>query len=381
MCKTPSLAWHQVCVIISQVMGIGLCTRLHLHGLLALTLGVPACSAEAPSPRVPPSVVAAPQEAVEVLAKAEASTDVPVPIHPEMSPDTKLRVKGLAARFASPRGSETCDIDALAELRELRQRYGPASPLKEVLIAGFVACDELIAVAELLAEVLGETPTAEQRLVLGVAWLRAVRYEAALKLLRPLAQEQGAKTKAAWSTGFALAYMGKYDEALPWLQGARDSAGGPGGVDAFSLIGLCKLNTGNTQGAIAEFEQGLAANPDHPSLLTMLSRAYTDAGRFEDATRVSEQARSVYAATNASELVQTRLSALSFELRSAWKDKRYGDVEAVIDKMWPDAPYSARRKLLTTRIWVYEKTGRNDEALAARSALAALTSVRPQEGR
>ena len=251
--------------------------RVSLLCVLAIGLtGPSACQDEAK----PAKLVELATPVVHAQASLASSAKETEP--PQMSPEDKGRAEALARHFGDQRGELICVVHALRELRGLRQRFGTQPPLRASLLAAYLACDEKVAVAELLAQTLGDKPSVEPRLNLGFAWLRAVRYDDAALVLLPLAQELGPKTQAGWSAGYALAYGGKYEEALPWLEGARDIEDGPSAVDASALIGLCKLNMGDTAAAISELELGLESGPKHPPLLTLLSRAYTEAGRSED---------------------------------------------------------------------------------------------------
>ncbi|PRP91149.1 hypothetical protein ENSA5_58090 [Enhygromyxa salina] len=341
-------------------------------GLVAHTLiasAALACSGEGPpgSSKVAPDPAPA-QAKVEAKTKVEAEAEA----RPAMSGQTSARATELGTRFRDAKGKPSCDVEALAELRELRERFGPASPLREVLLAAFSACDERVALAQLHAETLPATPSAQQRLELGAAWLRASRYEDAAEILVPLAGELGPTTKAAWLAGFSLVHAGRPGEALPWLEGARAHAGGEQGSDGALLVGLAKLDTGDLDGAIATLEAGVAASPTNRSLLAALARAYASAGRGDDAARVSEQARAAFEHAAKSERQMTRLAALSSSLSEAWDAGRYAEVEQFIDAMWADAPPELREQLLSARVALYERTDRPADAAAARDALAQL---------
>jgi tetratricopeptide (TPR) repeat protein len=333
--------------------------RLAVHLLVVVVLC--GCSRESPGGEV--EVAPAPAGKVQ-----EVSSEVVE----EMPAEVGRRVEELKGSFRDAGGTPRCDVEALAELRALRDRHGARGPLQDALLEAFAACDEREARAELLAEGLGARSSAEERLAVGAAWLGATRYPEAVEVLVPLAQELGASSQAAWLAGFALFHAGDAQAALPWLEGGRAHAGGVAGSDAELLIGLAKLDRGETEAAIALLESGLERAPASRSLLAALSRAYAAAGRSEDAARVAEQAREQYEEAAVQEGRAKRLAARSRSLSEAWEAGRYEEVESLIDAMWAEAPAKMRPQLLTARVALYQKTGRSEEAARAREELAAL---------
>jgi tetratricopeptide (TPR) repeat protein len=221
-------------------------------------------------------------------------------------------------------------------------------------LRAFTLCDERVAIARLQAETLEVDASVEERLQLGAAWIEAARYEDGVAVLLPLAQQEGADSQAAWLAGFALVHAGRYAQALPMLEGARHHAKGP---DAHSLIGLCKLNLSDTDGAIAELEAGAALSPDHPPLLTILSRAYTAAARKEDAARVSLRVQEVYRELSERERHMTRLSSRVADLREAWQNEEFAKVEKLLEEDWTDAPPTLLSELAQLRVLLLERSG------------------------
>lgn len=343
-----------------------------LEGIpLLLAAALVACGAEATSPAPDAKSAGSPAAVAKTPAPASPSSPPPAPATSSLipfDPAQEARVGELAARF---RGGKACDAEAFAELRELHERHGPVAPLRDVLLMAFDACEARVAKAELMAAVLPDAPTPEDRLRLGAAWLRASRYADAVDVLLPLANEQGHGTKSAWLAGFALFHAGRSDEALPWLEGARNQVGGGNVTDAPLLIGLSHLHAGRIDQAIAELEAGRQAAPDNRSLLSALARAYTAAGRAEDAAAVSARAQQLADATAQQERTRSRLAALSSALNAARTEGRTDDADRIIDQMLPLAPAEARPKLLAVRIKLYEAAGRAEDAAAVRQQIAA----------
>lgn len=323
--------------------------RSHLL-IAALLLG---CAEPAPPPASPP-----PTASTEPATPSEAD---------------RARVPPLTARF---QGGRVCDADAVQALRDLRGRYG-SELVRDALLVAYQACNAPAALAELLTETLPDEPTFEQSLQLGVAWIRATQYVQAADILRPLAEASPAGSNARWLAGFALVHAGEPEAALPWLDEARSHAGGTDGSEAHLLIGLAKLQLGDADGAVPELERARELVPDDPSALSALARAYAGAGRDADGQRVAAEAQEAHAAREAVERRNSALSAMSTNLKSAWSAQNYGEVERVIDQMWPLAPPTIRVTLQEYRVQLYAKTGRPDEAKEAQAELARLRGATP----
>lgn len=347
------------------------------QGLLLLAAVVAACSAEAPksapdASHAGPAVASpSPEPARPGSAQAQAPSNeptTPTPAPAPLSPTDEARVSQLLARFA---GGRACDAEAFAALRELRERHGAPPVLRDALLVAFDACGSAVAKAELMAETLPPSPTAEDRLRLGAAWLRATRYDEAVEVLLPLASEQGHGTKAAWLAGFALFHAGRSDEALPWLEGARTQAGSGNVSDAPLLIGLSHLHAGDVDRAITELEAGRDLAPDNRSIVSALARAYAAAGRSDDAAATSARVQELNDAAADTERNQARLSAMSSALKVARAEGRNDEADRIIEQMLPLAPASGRAKLLTLRAQLYEADGRTDDAAAVRQQIAA----------
>lgn len=308
----------------------------------------------APTPGAEPSVAASPK---------------PTPRLPLTEAD-QTRIASLMAKFA---GGKKCDVEALAQLRQQRDTHQLRGALGKALALAFKACEETVAMAQLMADAMPEPATAQAKLKLGAAWLRAARYPDAIEVLEPLATDAGQDSKAAWLTGFALFHAGRPDEALPWLQGGRGHVGQGNVSDAPLLIGLSLLHAGDTEGAIAELEAGVKVASEHPGLLGGLSRAYEAAGRHVDSRAMSERAAAAATQTESRERTQLRLAALSNEFAAARGQGKTDEADAVLDTMLTMASGKNRTKLLGARVELYTEAGRTAEAAAAKKQLDAET--------
>ncbi|MEM7152356.1 MAG: hypothetical protein AAF799_05905 [Myxococcota bacterium] len=343
-------------------------------GLIVVAASLAACSNDPPQRTPPPAPAKAAAPAAAAAPAKDPGTAAASPTRPTPTPlsaEAQARVKALAGAFKS---GSTCNVQALAELRQLRETHGVPPLLGQALMLAFKACDEPVATAELHAELLPDNPSQEQRLKQGATWLRATRYDEAIEVLLPLANEAGADSKAAWLAGFALFHAGRTDEALPWLQGARTKVGKGNVTDAPLLIGLSQLHAGNIDAAITELEAGRAAAPEHPGLLGALARAYAAAGRTEDSTKTSEAARAANAKTAEKERQQLRLAAKSSALKQAMAAGRTDEADGLIDELLPHAPTKLKAQLLGLRVKIYTQAGRSADAAEAKLQLQALAA-------
>lgn len=348
--------------------------------LMIAPLGVgcskdPAAAKPTPAAAAPSEPAAKPDESEPDSPETRPPEPPAPPVLPPVPPEADEAAKRLGAKF---RAGKRCDVDALAELRELRVQYGTQSYVGKALALAFRGCDEKQAYAELFAEMLGDSGSEQDQLKLGASWLRAANYERATAVLVPLAEASGAESQAAWLAGFALFHAGDLEAAFPWLQGARGQTDTAKRADAPMLIGLCKLHVGDTDGAIEELERGVEKMPDHPGLLSALSRAYAAAGRTDDSRRLAKQSEVAANTLDGQARDQLRLSALSTAFRNARSEKRHDDADALIDAMLPLAPAPLKRQLLEQRIAIYTELGRPKKDIArVRKQLARLPKDTP----
>ena len=332
-----------------------------MRRLVVLLAGLAACDSPA-EPAQPP-----PPAPTRVDVGAPARDDPPAELTPQQTSELRAAAQTLG------RG---CDRDALDVARGLQRTVGDQPAVVETLKVAFAACQDPEALAELLARTTPDDAPLRARLELGAAWVRAARYQDAVDVLEPLLESEGEGSKAAWLTGFALFHAGDSERARPLLESARSHASKTVS-DAWLLIGLCKLHTGETEAATAEFERGVEVVPDDPSLWSALSRAYAADGRHEDAARASRRAREVRDAKSAGLRTQMWLAARATQLRHAAAEGNVEDVERVFEQMWPDAPREIRVQMLNVRAKVYAQANLDAKAEADRAQARALQETAP----
>ncbi len=341
-----------------------------LFALLAVTTACDSPKDPAATAFGRPPAQAAPPISTASLDAAASDSVSPGPL----TPQAEARLEAAASTLKAA----GCDAEAFDEIRALQRTHGDPPPLIEAQTVAYQVCEDPLANAELLARTLPDDATADARLRVGAAWLRATRYDDALAVLEPLAQSEGPTSKAAWLAGFGLFHAGQSSRARPLLESARAQAP-EGRADAWLLIGLCKLHDGDIEGAIAELEAGTQAVTDDPSLGAALSRAYAAGGRTEDATRAEAQARAAHDARARVERTQARLAANAKAFQRAAEAQDIDAVERTFDRMWDDAPKKLRLQLLQVRAGVYAHANLEDQANADRARAKALVATTPAD--
>jgi len=107
--------------------------------------------------------------------------------------------------------------------------------------------------------------------------------EAALEEFRRELRSSPNHVHAMLQIAYELMKQGKYADARPHAEKARELA--PNLFAAHYAIGRVFLETGELEPAIQAFETGVKLAPDSPEVRFSLARAYSRAGRTEDAAR------------------------------------------------------------------------------------------------
>lgn len=93
-----------------------------------------------------------------------------------------------------------------------------------------------------------------------------------------------------WATvqvAFAYIRLGEFEQAKPYARQAVEQA--PTEFVARNALGQVLLETGDLDGAIAEFEAGVRLAPDSPQMQFALARAYRRAGRTAEADKAQAE--------------------------------------------------------------------------------------------
>ena len=114
-------------------------------------------------------------------------------------------------------------------------------------------------------------------------YLLAEQPEAALEEFRRELRASPNHYHAMLQIAYELIKQGKYEEARHHSEKATELA--PNLFAAHNALGRVLLETGDVERAIAALETGMKLAPDSPEVRFSLARAYTRAGRAEDAAR------------------------------------------------------------------------------------------------
>jgi tetratricopeptide (TPR) repeat protein len=110
------------------------------------------------------------------------------------------------------------------------------------------------------------------------------------KAIEQFKEELKVSPRHPWSSlqiAFEYIKRAEWEEARPWAQQAVTDA--PDNFVAHRAMGQILLETGDVEGAIAEYEMGVKLAPDSPAMHFALARAYRKAGRPADAEREQEK--------------------------------------------------------------------------------------------
>jgi tetratricopeptide (TPR) repeat protein len=105
---------------------------------------------------------------------------------------------------------------------------------------------------------------------LAVTFLAQNRFQDALKILEPMAAKYPKLDYVQFNTGVAFYELGKYDQALPFLQVAASLQSG--GADIWYYIGLSYEKTGNKINAQNSYEKALSYIPNYKEAQDALNR-------------------------------------------------------------------------------------------------------------
>jgi tetratricopeptide (TPR) repeat protein len=110
------------------------------------------------------------------------------------------------------------------------------------------------------------------------------------KAIEQFREELKISPRHPWSAlqiAFEYIKRGDWEAARPWAE--QVVSDDPGNFVGHRAMGQVLLETGDVDGAIAQFEAGVKIAPDSPAMRFALARAYRRAGRTADAER--EQAK------------------------------------------------------------------------------------------
>jgi tetratricopeptide (TPR) repeat protein len=132
-------------------------------------------------------------------------------------------------------------------------------------------------------ELVSRYPTAPNVHYAYGVYLLAEQPEAAIEEFKRELKSSPNHYHSMLQIAYELHKEGRHAEALPWAEKASELA--PGLFAAHNIQGRILLETGDVEGAIRALERAAKLAPDSPEVRFSLARAYTRAGRTEDAAR------------------------------------------------------------------------------------------------
>ncbi len=285
-----------------------------------------------------------------LLSAAPASTELPAGV--------QARARREGARF---RAGRRCHPEAFAAVGEMRAEYGAAGDVGKAAALAYRGCDDTLAYAELFEVLFAERGQAGDGMKLAAAWLRASRPAKAEAVLRSLAEAEPAG-RSGWLLGYALFEQGRWEEARPWLVGARETVAEAVRSDAPIMLALTDPDDA---AAIETLQAARAVRPEDPSLPAMLAYVQRRAGAIGDAASTSAAAKALARSRDA----QRRVSLQTAALRASLDDAivHGGPVEVLVERLRP------RLKPEQVEAWVertsaaLEAAGRSGDAARVRS--------------
>lgn len=114
------------------------------------------------------------------------------------------------------------------------------------------------------------------------------RWESAAELYRKVVEIAPSQVEALEGLGFVALQSNQAQDALDWLQRARQSAATNASV--LGLLGIALKRSGKPDEAMAAYERALALDPENYAAVVNLARALREAGKLGDAVSQFERA-------------------------------------------------------------------------------------------
>lgn len=254
--------------------------------------------------------------AVGLLASPLAGAD---------EPETEAvaeRARRLGAKF---RAGTRCVAEPVAELRALQAKHGVSGWVGKGLALAYRGCEDRVAWASLMGELLEDDAPLTAKTRLGAAWLQARRFEHARAALAPVAEQAGADSQAAWLLGLALFHLGRHAEARAWLVGARGTVEGVVRSDVPVVLALSARDTGDPEGARAELRAAGERAPESAAVWATRAVVEAEHGDAEEAGHAARQAQERLRVAEVSARRRQRVRALRAGVKQAGDEGRGAD--------------------------------------------------------
>jgi len=277
----------------------------------------------------------------------------------ETDPGGRAVLRGVQAEIVR---RYTVSDDNLRALRNLHERWPDQPDVLETLKSALARREDW----EGLAALYEAQPslTSFERADLGKVLIRIGRFEEAVEILVPLADEVAVDADLSYHAALALYRTGDRQRAAGYLDRMWDGYIQHRMVQAIALRGQIFFDEGNLARARRVFEQALEIDDSLAA-----REAYDGLGRTLVALGEEEAAKEVFDtldAMNASaaEYEQRRLEQFTKirAVQTAWEEGDMEETERLLDEVVPLAEDRFKPMLYTIAADVYRRTGRAEQA-------------------
>jgi Flp pilus assembly protein TadD len=217
----------------------------------------------------------------------------PQPESAQAAPAAAITVtsKSLEAIAHYKKGEALLDNIRFAEANEefaAALRLDPGFALAQAAHGGTTPGPDGLKELEAAAEAAKNLPEAERLLIDGMLAVRRGEGGTAIKAFRGITEAAPGDSRGHYLLGGALQSQQNFSEAFASLKKATELNGNNGGAQ--NMLGYVALRQGDTDGAIAAFNEYVRILPQEPNPQDSLGEALLAAGRFKEAEAAFQKA-------------------------------------------------------------------------------------------
>lgn len=259
--------------------------------------------------------------------------------------------------------SKTIPPDDFAFVKETYSRYPNSESARRVLKNALVVRQDW----EALITLLGETSklVQEDQITLASAYFKTGEFETSLKILESLQKNASASIEATSLMAHCFYSLGQSGRTISLLEPIIDSLISEKRVDDLNVLGLAMLQDKKPDAAIYAFEHVRRIDPEDPWSTNGLSRAYYAKGDLVKAEEFRELTERAQIQLTTKETRSHGFVQQSYQLESAWKEKRYEEAIRIARQLIPISDAKNKPVLYKYLIESYKALGRISDAEAA----------------
>jgi tetratricopeptide (TPR) repeat protein len=140
-----------------------------------------------------------------------------------------------------------------------------------------------------------------------------------------------------WRLGYALAFAGRDDEAVPLIEGVLDKLTGEEVVTASNILGQFYLEKQDLETSSKHFQRSRSLDPNDLHSLVSLATIHQRNGEQELANLYHEEAIRVRNEKTSKDLIEKRYATRSADLKHYFEAGDYANCMFLIEKMKADA--------------------------------------------